>query len=199
MTDGDTVIENENAKPDEIEEVSQKNSADDVGRPAAKGNTLEIAEHQRDVPHGDRAANPVAAGRDEHAEIRRKHQAQLRRGGREVDQRGKGTRDMGGDVLQRDIDHAAGEHGHGLREQQQPQGKPGPATNARAGKQENNAAAIKKDGQGQRDERDQSPAGSDEEQRVFADQAEGEGKCDHQLGPTRFRASASGFVSTRGG
>jgi len=183
MAEGNAVIDDENAEADEVEEVTQQDAANDVGRSAAQRNALEIAEDESQISQSDRAANAVAAGRDEHAEVRREHEAQLRRGGREVNERGEIARDAGRDVLQRNVDHAAGDDGHGLREQQQPNGKPRLAPDARPGKQEHNAAAIEIDGQGERDEGNESAAGGDEEFGAGAQNADEKCCADYQQTP----------------
>ena len=51
MAEGDAVIDDQDAEPDEVEEISEQNAANDVRRPAAQRNAFEITEDRApDIP-----------------------------------------------------------------------------------------------------------------------------------------------------
>ena len=74
---GDDVIEDERAETGKVEDVAEEDGSGDDGGVGVPAEAIDVASDESDKAHGDGSADTVAAGRDEHAEVRREHEAHL--------------------------------------------------------------------------------------------------------------------------
>ena len=156
------VVEDEQAEAREIEDIAEQDCSHDhegVGVPAK---AIDVAGDERDEAHGDGAADAVAAGRDEHAEVRGEHEAEVVWSEMLPEAHREGAGDMGGDCLQREVDQAAERIGDGIDEPEEKDGEERGAQEAGPSEQQDCAGCI-----ADRHERggreDGRPAGRDDE------------------------------------
>ena len=146
---------------------------------------VDIAGDQRDEAHRDGAANSVAAGCDEHAEVRGEHQAELIVGKLLAERMGEPTGDGGRGVLQRKVDPDVEDVGDGVDEPHQADGKQRSAKQPRTPEQQHNPGGIAERNQRVRWDEDRPGRREDEfEDGVIAQmhQRDGEGE-DRQTPP----------------
>ena len=120
---GDDVVDDEQTEAGEVEEVAEEDGGGDHGGKGVPTEAVEVPGDQSDETHGDGSANAVAAGGDEHAEFRGKHEAHLV--GREglAEEMGEAAGDVGGGVLQGEVDEDVEDVGDGVDEPEQSEGK----------------------------------------------------------------------------
>ena len=101
----DRVIQDKQAKSRQVEYVAQQNRSRDDESACVPAKSIEVTGDQRDEAHRHGTANATAPRGDEHAKVRREHQAKVIRGQRITQVHRKGPRYVGRGVLQRQIHH----------------------------------------------------------------------------------------------
>src|ERR1700722_6267670 len=100
----DDVVDDKEAETSEVEEISEQDRRGDDGDVRVKAKAIDVAGDERDEAHGDGAADSVAAGSDEHAEVWREHEAELVVAERLAERDGECARYVSGDALEWEID-----------------------------------------------------------------------------------------------
>jgi hypothetical protein len=138
------VVDNEETEADEVEEVSEQDCTGDDDNVGVQAETVDVASDERDKAHGDGAADSVAAGSDEHAEVWREHEAELivTEGLTEGD--GEDARYVGGDALQGEVNVDVEDVGDGVDEPDEDDGEESCAVEAGSAEEQHNAGDVSK-------------------------------------------------------
>jgi hypothetical protein len=98
------VVEDKKAEAGKVEEISEQDCGGNNSNMRGETKAVNVTRDKCDEAHRDGAADSIAAWSDEHAEVRREHEAKLVVAERLAERDGEGTRYMCGDSLKGEID-----------------------------------------------------------------------------------------------
>ena len=101
-----------------------------------------ISDDEGDEPHGDGASDTITSRRDEHAELRREHEAHLVGAEWLSKRHGEMPRNVGGDTLERQIDQGIENVRDWIDQPKQPDRKPSRAVKSRSTEQQYSASGV---------------------------------------------------------